>query len=136
MPLFTMFFMTALGRPEPVALTQAQQNFETLIWKKWGWNALFFGVLFSPHLLLTFLFLPARPELIAGVCVNIVVCLLVLLYTLLLKYSRPPAAGDMTIADTLRLVFLATTIPLFPVTIYLLHKQYQKARWQLQRYFR
>ncbi len=136
MPLFAFVFMDSLSRPEPVALTQAQQNFNTLIWEKWGWNVFFFLSLFGPHLILTFIFLPATGELKLGVCVSIYMCLIAMLFAILLKYSSPPTAGSMSFADALRMAFFTITIPIVPVSFYLLYKQYKKAQWQLQRYFR
>ncbi len=136
MPLFLLPLMTAWGMPEPVAITQAQNSFGNVIWKKAGRNALFFLLLFSPHLLLTFSYLPARIELVVGVLVSLGVCLLVMFFAILLKYSRPPVAGPMPFVDQILLMAFACTIPVFPVTIYLLLKQYSKAQWQLQRYFR
>jgi hypothetical protein len=136
MPFFVLFFMVPWGLPEPAELTQAQGSFNAVVWKKAGWNALFFLLLFSPHLLLTFLFLPVSLELVVGIGVSIYMCLLLLFFTLLLKYSRPPTAGGMGFGDTLRLVFFGCTIPLIPLCIYLLLKQYRKAQWHLQQYFR
>ena len=136
MPLFLFPLMTAWGMPEPVTITQAQKSFGNVIWKKAGRNALFFILLFGPHLLFTFYFLPARTELVVGIIVSIVICLLVMFFAILLKYSRPPVAGPMPFIDQIFLMAFACTIPVFPLTIYLLLKQYSKAQWQLQRYFR
>ena len=136
MPLFLFPLMTAWGMPEPVTITQAQKSFSTVIWKKAGWNALFLILLFGPHLILTFIFLPARMELVVGVIVSLVVCLLVMFFAVLLKYGRPPVAGPMPFIDQILLMAFACSITVFPLTVYLLLKQYRKAQWQLQPYFR
>lgn len=128
--LGSLILLEHISYAEPTEITQSYLLVSRALNKKAIQLCLAMFLLFLPQVFISLYMWYSLPLLFA-IIMAYWISLASMLFAFFLKYDNTPGA-TASLSKNIQLVLFIITTPLFPLAIYLLHKQYKSARCNLQ----
>lgn len=130
MLIIPVLFVDHITYTEPVEITQSQQFLTNAINRKMGRLALSISLFFAPQLFIS-LYLWYSTIFFIAAAASFWAAFSTITYALLLRYANDTTIFS-SISKSIRVLLFLATIPLPPLSVYFLYRQYKTAKCNLQ----